>query len=202
MKLRDFHLQVYGKAGSHITATLSHILFHVFRLHFLRINHHEFFQTGFKSVLAQFLSVKSMLLAIYLFNHDLSNSTFFMLNMVLYMLLSTVFVKKIGILRFLQYNGYKNILPFAMCFDMSIQEKWDRKKYLWEINKWWNLLTFCLPVCLFGYHACLLGHLQWNISVTSVNIMYYHLSISFVIYLLIYLFVHRYICAYLYMLLR
>ena len=38
---------------------LSHILFQVFCLHFLRMNHHCFFRRGFESVRAQFLSVKS-----------------------------------------------------------------------------------------------------------------------------------------------
>ena len=59
-----------------------------------------------------------MLLVIYLFDYDSSKSTFFMLNMAFDVLLSTVFVKGTGILRFLQYEDYKNILLFAMCFDM------------------------------------------------------------------------------------
>ena len=43
-----------------------------------------------------------------------------MLNMVFDVLLSTVFVKQIGILRFLQRKDYKNIFLFALCFDMYL----------------------------------------------------------------------------------
>ena len=43
-----------------------------------------------------------------------------MLNMVFDVLLSTVFVKQIGILRFLQRKDYKNISLFALCFDMYL----------------------------------------------------------------------------------
>ena len=39
--------------------TISHILFHVFCLHFLRMHHDYFFQRGFESVRAQFLSAES-----------------------------------------------------------------------------------------------------------------------------------------------
>ena len=59
-----------------------------------------------------------MLLVIYLFNYDSSKSTFFMLFMAFDVLLSTVFVKQITILHFLQYNDHKNILPFALYFQM------------------------------------------------------------------------------------
>ena len=41
-----------------------------------------------------------------------------MLNMAFDILLSTVFVKYIAIFRFLQYKDYKNILLFALCFDI------------------------------------------------------------------------------------
>ena len=47
--MRDANLQVYEK-------TLSHILFHLFCLHFLRTHHDYFFGRGFESVRAQFLS--------------------------------------------------------------------------------------------------------------------------------------------------
>ena len=41
-----------------------------------------------------------------------------MLNMAFDVVLSTAFVKLIGILRFLQYKDYKNI--FLLCFDMYV----------------------------------------------------------------------------------
>ena len=47
----------------------------------LKVCKHNFFQR------------KVVLLVIYLFNHDLSKSTFFMLNVAFDVLLSTVFVK-------------------------------------------------------------------------------------------------------------
>ena len=61
---------------------------------------------------------KLVLLVNYLFNYDSSQSTFFMLNMEFNVLLSTAFVKWIGILRFLQCKEYKNILLYTLCFDM------------------------------------------------------------------------------------
>ena len=50
MKLRNASLQVYE------VKTLSHILLHVFCLHFLMMYPNYFFQIGFESVWAQFLS--------------------------------------------------------------------------------------------------------------------------------------------------
>ena len=61
---------------------------------------------------------KAALLVIYLFNYDSSKPTFFMLNMAFDVLSSTVFVKKVGILRFLQNKNYKNFLLFALGFDI------------------------------------------------------------------------------------
>ena len=75
--------------------TLSHILFHVYCFHFvissfititssekaLKMCEHNFFQR------------KIVLLVIYLFNHDSSKPTIFMLNMVFDVILSVVFVK-------------------------------------------------------------------------------------------------------------
>ena len=70
---------------------------HAFCLHFLSMHHDYFFQRGFESVRARFLSGnnkrKVMLLVIYLFNYDSSKSTFFMLNIAFDVLSSTVFVK-------------------------------------------------------------------------------------------------------------
>ena len=86
MKLRDASLQVYEKK------TLSHILFHVFCLYFLRMHHNYFFRRGFESVEHNFFQWKVVLLLIYLFNHDLSKSTIFMLSMTFDVLLSAVVV--------------------------------------------------------------------------------------------------------------
>ena len=62
---------------------LSHILLHIFCLHFLRIHHGCFFQRVFESVRAQFLSGNiSGLLVIYLFNCNSSKSTFSMFSSV------------------------------------------------------------------------------------------------------------------------
>ena len=46
-----------------------------------------------------------------------------MLIMAFDVLLSTVFVKQIAILNFLQYNDHKNILPFALYFQMYFLKK-------------------------------------------------------------------------------
>ena len=109
--------------------SLSNILHHVFCLHFLRTHYDYFFRRGFQNVQVQFLSgnisKKLVLLVIYLFNCNSSKSTFFMLNMAFDVVLSTVFVKYIGILRFLQYKDYKNIFLVAQiaCFDMYFLKK-------------------------------------------------------------------------------
>ena len=58
---------------------------------------------------------KAMSLVIYLFNYGSSKSTFFMLNMAFDVILSTIFVKIVGILRFLPYKEYKKILLLALC---------------------------------------------------------------------------------------
>ena len=100
---------------------LSHILLHIFCLHFLRIHHDYFFQRVFESVRAQFLSGNiSGLLVIYLFNYNSSKSTFSMSKMQLDVFLSTVFIKLIKNHSFLAMQNYKNILFFAhaLCFDI------------------------------------------------------------------------------------
>ena len=72
---------------------LSHILLHIFCLHFLRVHHDYFFQRVFESVRAQFLPGNiSRLLVIYLFNYSSSKSTFSILKMQLDVFLSTVFI--------------------------------------------------------------------------------------------------------------
>ena len=57
---------------------------------------------------------KVVLLVIYLFNHDSSKSTIFMLNMAFDVLLSAVFVKYSKLESFVSCN----IKLFALCFDM------------------------------------------------------------------------------------
>ena len=94
--------------------TLSHILFHVFCIHFLRIHHDYFVQRGFESVRVQFLSAKVVFLVIYLFSHDSSKSTIFMLNVAFDVLLSAGFVKSSKSKSFVSCN----IKLFALCFDM------------------------------------------------------------------------------------
>ena len=58
---------------------------------------------------------KAMSLVLYLFNYGSSKSTFFMLNMAFDVILSTIFVKIVGILRFLPYKEYKKIPLLALC---------------------------------------------------------------------------------------
>ena len=82
---------------------LSHIIVHVFSLHFLRIHHDYLFKRVFESLQAQFLSGNiSGLLAIYLFNCNSSKSTFSMLKTQLDVFLSTVFINKLKFICFLQ----------------------------------------------------------------------------------------------------
>ena len=59
---------------------------------FLRMHHDYFFRRGFESVEHNFFQWKGVLLLIYLFNHDLSKSTIFMLSMAFDVLLSAVVV--------------------------------------------------------------------------------------------------------------
>ena len=71
----------------------------------LRVWEHNFFQR------------KVVSLVIYLFDHDLSKSIFFMMNIAFDIFLSSVFVKEIWNLHFLQYKDYKNIFLFALYLD-------------------------------------------------------------------------------------
>ena len=70
--------------------TLLHIRFHVFYLHFFRMHHDYFFGRVCEY---NFFQRKVLLLVIYLFNHDSSKPTIFMLNISFDVLLSAVFVK-------------------------------------------------------------------------------------------------------------
>ena len=67
-----------------------------------------------------FFQRKVVLLVFCMFSHDSSKPTSFMLNMAFDVLSSTVFVKEIGNLCFLQYKDYSNILLVALCFDMFL----------------------------------------------------------------------------------
>ena len=79
---------------------------------------------------------KGVLLLIYLFSHDSSESSFFMLNMAFDVASSTVFVKWIGILCFLQCKDYKNILLFnqLLCVNCS--------------PSWWYAVLFYFNICI------------------------------------------------------
>ena len=67
---------------------------------------------GLKVCECNFYQRKLVLLVIYLFNHDLSKSTIFMLNMAFYVLMSAVFVKYSKLESFVSCN----IKLFALCF--------------------------------------------------------------------------------------
>ena len=94
--------------------TLSHSLFQVFYLHFLRMSQNYFFEEDLKVCKYNLFQGKEVLLVTYVFNHDSSKSTLFMLNMAFDVLLSAVFVKYGNLELFLSCN----IELFALCFDM------------------------------------------------------------------------------------
>ena len=71
-------------------------------------------EEGLKVCEYNFFQRKVVLLVIYLFNHDSSKSTIFMLNMAFDVLLNTVFVKYSELESFVSCN----IKLFALCFDM------------------------------------------------------------------------------------
>ena len=74
-------------------------------------------------------------------NYDSFKSTFFMLNLAFNVLLSNVLVKQIGILCFLQYRDYKNILLFALFFDMHFFYK--------------NLVVLLYVIIIFYFDICI-----------------------------------------------
>ena len=106
-----FYREPYFKYKS----TFSHMLSE-FYLHFLRMHHDCFFQRRFKVCECNFFQWKVVLLVIYLFNHDSSKSTTFMLNMAFDILLSAVFVKYSK----LEFFVSCNIKLFALCFHVFI----------------------------------------------------------------------------------
>ena len=71
-------------------------------------------EEGLKVCEYNFFQRKVVLLVIYLFNHDSSKSTIFMLNMAFDVLLSAVFVKYSKLESFVSCN----IKLFALCFHM------------------------------------------------------------------------------------
>ena len=73
--------------------TLSHIFFHVFCLHFLRMHHDYFSEEALKVCEHNFFQRKEVLLVIYLFNHSSFKSIIFILNMTFDVPLSAVFIK-------------------------------------------------------------------------------------------------------------
>ena len=83
-------------------------------LHFLRTHHDNFFQRGLKVCEYNLFQRKIVLLVIYLFHHDSSKSTIFMLNMAFDVLLNAVFVTYSKLESFFSCN----IKLFALCLDM------------------------------------------------------------------------------------
>ena len=80
-----------------------------FPVNFVKFLRTPFLQNSSGRLLLKYKQ-KPMSLVIYLFNYGSSKSTFFMLNMAFDFILSTIFVEIVGILRFLPYKQYKNIL--------------------------------------------------------------------------------------------
>ena len=72
-------------------------------------------EEGLKACEYNLFQRKVVLLVIYLFNHDSSKSTIFMLNMAFDVLLNAVFViySKLG-----SFVSCNNVKLFALCFDM------------------------------------------------------------------------------------
>ena len=87
MKLRDVHLQVYTKKLFHISS------FMYFAFIFSECITITSTKSALKVCESNFFRREVVLLLIYLFNHDSSKSTIFMLNMAFDVLMSAVFVK-------------------------------------------------------------------------------------------------------------
>ena len=126
MKLRDASLQVYEENSfthpfMYFTFIFSECITITSPEESLKVCECNFFQR------------KVVLLVIYLFNHDSSKSTIFMLNMAFDVLLSAVFVKYSKLESFVSCN----IKLFALCFDMYY--------FLWKPNyspSWWYNFIF------------------------------------------------------------
>ena len=88
--------------------TLLHILFQVFCLHFLRMNHDFFLRRVSEH---NFFQRKVVLLVIYLLTHDSFKPTIFLLNMSFDVLLSAVSCNiKLFALCFQRYFLYYNLI--------------------------------------------------------------------------------------------
>ena len=94
--------------------TLSHILFHVYCFFFQECITITSSDEGLKVCEYNSFQWSVVLLVVYLFNHDSSKSTIFMLNMAFDVLLSAVFVKYSKLESFVSCN----IKLFALSFDM------------------------------------------------------------------------------------
>ena len=94
--------------------TLSHTPFIYFTFIFSECITIASSEEGLKVCEYNFFQRKVVLLVIYLFNHDSSKSTIFMLNMAFDVLLSAVFVKYSKLESFVSCN----VKLFALCFDM------------------------------------------------------------------------------------
>ena len=100
-------------------ASLGRKLFHIYSFMYFTLIFSECItitssKEGLKVCEYNFFRRKVVLLVIYLFSHDSSKSTIFMLNMAFDVLLSAVFVKYSKLESFVSCN----IKLFALCFDM------------------------------------------------------------------------------------
>ena len=109
MKLRDASLQVYKKKQLFHTSSFMYFAF-IFSECVTITSSEE----GLEVCEYNIFQRKVVLLLIYLFNHDSSKSTIFMLNMAFDVLLSAVFVKYSKLESFVSCT----IKLFALYFDM------------------------------------------------------------------------------------
>ena len=94
-------------------------------------------EEGLKVCECNFFQRKVVLLVIYLFNHDSSKSTIFMLNMAFDVLLSAVFAKDGKLESFVSCN----LKLFALCYDMYF----FIKTLLFSIMV---IITFYFDICI------------------------------------------------------
>ena len=116
MKLRDANLHVYEKKTP-FTHPPSFILPSFSQNTSRLLLSKRFWKCG-STISFRKYKRKVVLLVIYLFNYDSSKSAFFMLNMAIDVLLSTVHsFCQIWNSSFLAIQNYKTILPFALYFE-------------------------------------------------------------------------------------
>ena len=92
---------------------------------------------------------KVVLLVIYLLNYDSPTSTFFMLNIAFDVVLSRVFSNKLEFFVSCNIKHYKNILLFALCFDMYF----SIKIWLFSIMM---IIIFYFDICDKPHLMCLI----------------------------------------------